>query len=89
MCNVNRASLEEKNDVNGGRRNKSSDKVLCVGLGKLPTEPYEINRSPSVKLYCSRSLMIKWHGRFRKGQTTVKDDERYEGLSSLRPTFLT
>ena len=33
--------------------------------------------------------MLKWHGRFQKGRTLMKVDERYGRLSSLRPTFVT
>ena len=86
---MNHASLEEKIDVNGRRRNKDSDKIMCVGCVKKPTEPFKMSKSSSVKLYCSCALMINWYGRFWKGQTTMKDVEKYERLSSLWPSFLT
>ena len=59
---------------------------FCVGLGKTPTETLNMIRDSNVKPKCSRASVFKWHGRFREGRTSVKDDERSGRPSSLRPS---
>lgn len=48
---------------------------FCVGLGKTPTQTHTMIKE-GLKRKCSRSLVFKWHERFRNGRESIEDDVR-------------
>lgn len=48
---------------------------FCVQLGKTPTQTRDMLEEASIKPTVSRSLVFKWHKRFREGREDVTDDE--------------
>ena len=49
---------------------------FCVGLDKTPTETLKMLQSSSTTKKCCRTLVFKWHRRFREGRCSIEDDQR-------------
>lgn len=43
-------------------------------LGRTPTQTYEMMRTTSLNSHVSRSLVFRWHKRFKDGQDDLKDE---------------
>ena len=51
---------------------------FCEALRKMPTQMFNMMKESSKN--CSRSLVFKWHGRFKDGRQSIADDERCVSL---------
>ena len=49
---------------------------FCVNLGKSPTETKQMIDMAGDGAHVSRSMVFKWHKRFRDGRESIDDDER-------------
>ncbi len=46
----------------------------CVNLGKTPTQTRTLMQQANMSTSVSRSLVFKWHDRYRQGRETLEDD---------------
>ena len=60
---------------------------LCVSLDKTPTQTHKMIKE-SGNSNCSRSLVFKWHKRFKDGRESIEDDERVGRSPSVRSTVV-
>jgi len=58
---------------------------FCVKLGKSGAETFEMIRHAYRNEAMSRARCFEWHARFKRGRTSLEDDER-SGRTSRRPT---
>jgi len=49
---------------------------FCVKLGKSGVEPFEMIRRTYRNKGMSRARCFEWHARFKRGRTSLEDDER-------------
>ena len=60
---------------------------FCVSLNKTPTQTHKMIKE-SGNPNCSRSLVFKWHKRFKDGRESIEDDERGGRSPSVRSTVV-
>lgn len=60
---------------------------FCVNLGYTPTQTIEKLQTAKIGNKACRSLVFKWHKRFREGRESNKDNDR-EGRKSVISTAL-
>lgn len=58
---------------------------FCVGLGKTPTQTRSLMED-GMKRKCSRSLVFKWHERYRNGRESIEDDVRCGRAPVVKPS---
>lgn len=58
---------------------------FCVGLGKTPTQTRSMIEE-GLKRKCSRSLVFKWHERYRNGRESIEDDVRCGRPPVVKPS---
>lgn len=56
---------------------------FCVNLGKTPTQTQEMLETAKVRPPVCRSLVFKWHKRFRDGREDIEDDKGRGRKSTL------
>lgn len=49
---------------------------FCCELGKTPTNTLKLINTTSLKSSASRSLVFRWHGRFRDGEVSLENKPR-------------
>lgn len=47
---------------------------FCVNLGKTPTQTRTLMQQANTSNSVSRSLVFKWHDRYKQGRSTLEDD---------------
>ncbi|XP_060596511.1 protein GVQW3-like [Ruditapes philippinarum] len=56
---------------------------FCVNLGKTPTQTQKMLETAKVRPLVCRSLVFKWHKRFRDGREDIEDDKGRGRKSTL------
>lgn len=60
---------------------------FCEALGKTPTQTYSMIQDAGIVKKCCRSLVFKWHKKFKDGRESVDDETRCGRPSKLKSTL--